>query len=80
MSGHHQVPRASTSNKYVKRAIKAENDMALVFDNRGEQIWEYQGQYHTVRRCIMRATSPDTIFHHVASVRSDLLTVPKEAW
>jgi len=38
----------------IKYVIKTQNGMALVFDSRGEQIPEYQGQYEQVRRTVPR--------------------------
>ena len=79
MTGYQPESNYTARDQVIKRVIKARN-MVLVFDESGEQIPEYQGQYNTVKPQILKAAPPSTLFHHVPGDKSELLTVPREAW
>lgn len=64
----------------IKNAIKAQNGMVLVFDDRGEQIPEYQGQYEQVRLRILKDALPTTVFGHALDYETELITVSREEW
>jgi len=64
----------------IKYVIKTQNGMALVFDSRGEQIPEYQGQYEQVRLRILKDAPLGTVFSYVFNYESELRTVPREEW
>lgn len=64
----------------IKTAIRLQNNMVMVFDEEGEQILEYQGQYEQVKRSILRDAPPDAIFAHGFGEFGQLLTVPREEW
>ena len=64
----------------IKTAIRLRNDMVMVFDERGEQIPEYQGQYRKVKEGILRDTSLDTVFVYVSDCEPELREVPKGEW
>ena len=38
----------------IKTVIRSQNSMIMVFDKKGEQIPEYQGQYEDVKEKILR--------------------------
>ena len=46
----------------IKTVIQFRNNMVMVFDERGEQIPKYQGQYEKVKESILADAPPDTIF------------------
>ncbi len=64
----------------IKTIVRCPNNMVMVFDERGEQIPEYQGQYGEVKEGILRDTSLDTVFGHLSDYEPELREVPKEEW
>jgi hypothetical protein len=60
----------------IKTAIRFSNNMVMVFDEEGEQIPEYQGQYEKVKESITRDASPDTIFALGFTDAGELRKVP----
>jgi len=64
----------------IKSVIKAQNDMVLVFDEDGEQIPEYQGQYEKVKPRILKDAPPDAVFSYAFDNETDLRIVPREEW
>ena len=68
------------SRQVIKNVIKAPNGMALVFDGRGEQIPEYQGQYEQVKPHILQDAPPDAVFSYAFNYESKLKTVSREEW
>ena len=64
----------------IKTVIRAENDMVMVFDEKGEQIFEYQGQYEEVKEKILRDTPPQAIFGYFPEHEAELEIVPREEW
>ncbi|GEM_PF-5412572 len=65
------------SKDTIGNVIKSERGMVLVFNQNGEQIPKYQGQYEEVRETILRKAPPDAVFSHVSIVIQD---VPREKW
>ncbi len=64
----------------IKTVIKCANGMTLVFDKRGQQIPEYQGQYAEVKEKILQDAPPDAVFGYFPSGESELRIIPKEGW
>lgn len=64
----------------IKSVIKAQNDMVLVFDAKGEQIPEYQGRYEQVRPHILEDAPPSVVFSYVFNYETELTIVPREEW
>lgn len=62
----------------ISNVIKSEEGMALVFDERGNQMSEYQGKYEDVREKILRDAPPNTLFWHAADWRKR--SVAREDW
>ena len=52
----------------------------MVFDEEGEQIPEYQGQWLQVKESILRDAPAEAIFAHGFNDFGQLLAVPKEEW
>jgi hypothetical protein len=48
----------------IKVVIRLKNDMILVFDEDGEQLPEYQGQYNDVKGDILRDAPSGAVFNH----------------
>lgn len=63
-----------------KTAIRLQNDMVMVFDEEGEQVPEYQGQYRDVKRRILRDAMPGTVFAHWFDCAAGQTVVPGENW
>ncbi|MBA7692208.1 hypothetical protein ES703_100771 [subsurface metagenome] len=73
--------RAGRQGRQVmKSIIKAPNDMVLVFDDKGEQIPEYQGQHEKVKLRILKDAPPSAKFSHILNHEASLKTVPREKW
>lgn len=62
----------------IKSVIKSQKGMVLVFNEKGEQIPEYQGQYEEVRKRILRDAPPDAVFQY--DEVSQLKAVGREEW
>ncbi len=48
----------------IKTIIRIENDMVMVFDENGEEIPEYQGNYDYVKDRIMAEADEQSVFNH----------------
>ncbi len=46
----------------IKTVIKIQSDGVMVFDDGGEQIPKYQGNYEEVRESILRDATPGAMF------------------
>ena len=66
--------------RVIKSIIKAQNDMVLVFDDKGEQIPGYQGQYKEVKAPILKDAPPSAVFSYALDGETELNTVPREEW
>lgn len=64
----------------TRAAIRYENNMVMVFDKKGEQIPEYQGQYQEVRERILRDAPPEAIFAHGFTDAGEPRNVDREEW
>ena len=64
----------------IKAAIRCENNMVMVFDEEGEQIPEYQGQYEEVKESILKDASPNAVFGYFPEHEAELEIVPREEW
>ncbi len=64
----------------IKTAIRFRSNMVMVFDRRGEQIPEYQGQYEKVKESILEDALPGTIFALGFTDAGELRKVPREKW
>ena len=64
----------------ITSVIRTPNNMVLVFDENGEQIPEYQGQYDDVKKRILKLVPPETLFGHWLDYQTDIQTVSREEW
>ena len=64
----------------IKTAIRCPNGMLMVFDERGRQVVEYQGQYDEVKEKILKDAPPDTLFGYFLDYDSELRVVLREEW
>jgi hypothetical protein len=64
----------------IKTAIKCPNGVVMVFDKKGEQIPEYQGQYQKVKEGILKNAPPDATFGYFPDYETELRAVPREEW
>ncbi len=64
----------------IKAVFRFRNNMVAVFDERGEQIPRYQGQYAEVRESILGDAPPEAIFACGFTETGELLRVPREEW
>jgi len=73
--------KATNENRQIiKSVIKAPNGMVLVFDDKGVQIPEYQGQYEKVKPRILKDAPPSAVFSYFFDNETELETVPREEW
>ena len=71
---------ARESRPVIKNAIRAQNGMVLVFDSKGEQIPEYQGQYEEVKPLILKDAPPSAVFSHALDYETGLTVVARDEW
>ena len=64
----------------IKSVIKFANDMVVVFDKDGEQIFEYQGRYEAVKDSIRQDAPSDAVFAHGFTEAAELRRIPREDW
>ena len=64
----------------IKTVIRCPNSMVMVFDEKGEQIPEYQGQYEEVKGSILKDVTLNTRFGYLSDYEPELREVPKEEW
>ena len=64
----------------IKTAIRCPNDIVMVFDERGRQVFEYQDQYDEVKGKILKDAPPDTLFGFFLDYDTELRVVPREEW
>lgn len=64
----------------IKNVIRSQSDMVMVFDNNGEQIPEYQGQYEEVKEKILKDAPPDAVFGYFPDCETELQIVPRQEW
>ena len=64
----------------IKTVIRCPNNMVMAFDEKGEQIPEYQGQYEEVKESILRDTSLDVVFSYFFDTEPNLRDVSREQW
>jgi len=64
----------------IKTVIKCQNEMVMVFDKKGEQVPEYQGQYQEVKESILKDAPSNAIFGYFPDYDSELRVVPREKW
>ena len=64
----------------IRAVIRVNNNMVMVFDEQGEQIPEYQGQYEDVKARILTDAPAGTIFNHWFGYSLEPEIVVWEAW
>ena len=64
----------------IKSAIKTPNNMVMVFDENGEQIPEYQGDYEEVRENILRDAPLTAVFAYWLNHADEPRSISKEDW
>ena len=64
----------------IKTVIKCQNGMVMVFDKKGEQVREYQGQYHKVKETILKDAPSNAIFGYFPNYETELRVVPRDKW
>ncbi len=64
----------------IKIVIRSPNNMVIVFDEKGEQMPQYQGQYSEVREKILKDAPPSARFTYLPDYDAKLEIVPREEW
>jgi len=64
----------------IKTVIRVRNNMVMVFDNKGEQIPEYQGYYEDVKEKILADAPEGTLFNHWFNRALEPEVVTGESW
>ena len=64
----------------IKTVIRSQSNMVMVFDESGEQIAGYQGQYERVKEGILKDAPADALFAHGFTYTGGLRKIPREEW
>jgi len=64
----------------IRTVIRLKNDMVMVFDDSGEQMTAYQGQYDGVRAKIVQDAPLEAAFLCWLGSNSIPITVSREEW
>ena len=64
----------------IQIVIRLSNNIVMVFDEYGEQIPLYQGQYEDVKERILGEATPGTVFNHWFGLALDPVPVPVKSW
>ena len=64
----------------IKNVIRCPNNMVIVFDRKGEQIPEYQGQYEEVKENILKDAPLNTVFTYLFDFEPELQKISREEW
>ncbi len=64
----------------MKTVIRLKDDMVMVFDDRGEQMTAYQGQYDSVKAKIVQDAPVEAVFLHWLGSDAIPETVSREEW
>ena len=64
----------------IKTVIKYSDSMVMVFDEKGEQIPEYQDRYEKVKESILKNAPLKVVFWHLSDSEPVLRKVPREEW
>ena len=64
----------------IKTVIRCPNNMVMVFDEKGEQIPEYQGQYEEAKESILKDAPPTSVFGYLSDFEPELQEVPRDEW
>lgn len=54
--------------------------MVMVFDEKGEQIPEYQGQYEEAKKNILKDAPPTSVFGYLSNFEPALQEIPRDEW
>ena len=63
----------------IKTVVKL-HSIVMVFDERGEQIPEYQGQYERVKQSILKDAPINAVFAHGFTDVGELREMLREEW
>ena len=64
----------------IRTVIKCSNNMVMVFDKKGEQIPEYQGQYEEIKGKILKDAPLNAVFGYFPDYETELEIIPREEW
>ena len=64
----------------IKSIIRLQNNMVMVFDESGEEIPEYQGDYYRVKKKILTDAPTDSVFKHWTGFAQKPYKVKREKW
>ncbi|MDD4876351.1 MAG: hypothetical protein PHQ86_04375 [Dehalococcoidales bacterium] len=64
----------------IKNIIRFQNDMVMVFDEEGEQISKYQGQYQKVKQFILEDAPLGAIFANGFTKYGRLSEIARGEW
>ncbi len=64
----------------IRTVIRTRNGMVMVFDESGEQMPQYQGQYEEVRDKIVADAAAGTVFNHWFGVHLPPERISSQKW
>ena len=64
----------------IRTTIRFQNDMVVVFDEKGEQLPKYQGRYEDVKDSILEDAPLGALFAHWRDYEIDIKSVSRKEW
>ncbi len=64
----------------IKTVIRYPSNVVMAFDDMGELIPKYYGQYEEVKKSILQDAPPNVVFRHLLRYEFNLKSVPREEW
>jgi len=64
----------------IKIAVRFEDNMVMVFDNRGKWIPRYHGRYEDVKTSILNEAPHSTVFAYAFTDSRGMKKVLREEW
>ncbi|MBN2240269.1 MAG: hypothetical protein JW712_10885 [Dehalococcoidales bacterium] len=64
----------------IKTVIRCPDDTVMAFDEKGDMLPLYLGQYQTVKMQILKDSNPGTVYSHYFDNESVLVQTTLEAW
>jgi hypothetical protein len=66
--------------KVIKTVIRTKNDMVMVFDENGEELPQYQGNYRVVKPRILADAQTESVFNHWFGITLRPVKVSIDFW
>lgn len=64
----------------IASIVKCPNNMVMVFNEKGEQIPEHQGDYLEVKERILKEAPLSAAFSYLSDYKPEFQAVPRDEW